>query len=306
MSRLLLFVLVALLSVAVPTGAQWLNYPAPGTPRTKDGKPNLTAPAPRAADGKPNLSGVWLHQPTSIAEWRRLLGSDRVDTAIKRSVPGMELDTVSKYSVNIFLDFRPEEVPMRPEAAEILRRRAGTPAAPGNCLPMGIPLAMLSSDPDKVVQSPGLIVIMYEADGTHRQIYTDGRGLPKEVVQPSWLGYSVGKWERETLVVETTGFNDKTWLDASGHPHDEALRVVERYHRRDFGHLDVEMTFDDPLMYTRPFSIKFTQDLLADSDIFENICNENEKDRAHMGQRWSGYLFPYAGLRKVGVHKSSD
>ena len=100
-------------------------------------------------------------------------------------------------------------------------------------------------------------------------------------MQPAWLGYSVGKWERDTLVVETAGFNDKTWLDVIGHPHSEALRVVERYHRRDFGHLDVEMTFDDPQMYTKPFTIKFTYELLADADIFENICNENEKDTVH-------------------------
>jgi hypothetical protein len=197
----------------------------------------------------------------------------------------MELDTVSKYGINILFGFKPEEVAMRPEAAEILRRRAGSNLTSGNRLPMGIPLDMLASDPDKIVQSPGLIGIMYESDGTHRQIYTDGRRLPKEVVQPSWLGSSVGKWERDTLVVETAGFNDKTWLDAMGHPHSEALRVVERYHRRDFGHMDIEMTFDDPQMYTRPFAIKFTQDLQVGSDIFEFFCNENEKDRGHIGQK---------------------
>jgi hypothetical protein len=124
--------------------------------------------------------------------------------------------------------------------------------------------------------------VMYESDGTHRQIYTDGRGLPREIVQPSWLGYSAGKWDHDTLVVESAGFNDKTWLDVTGHPHSEALHMLERYHRRDFGHMDVEVTFDDPQMYVKPFTIKFTYDLLADSDVFENIC-ENEKDRAHTG-----------------------
>jgi hypothetical protein len=122
---------------------------------------------------------------------------------------------------------------------------------------------------------------MYESDGTHRQIYIDGRPLPVER-QPSWLGYSVGRWEADTLVVETVGFNDKTNLDLMGHPHSEALRVVERYHRRDFGHLDVEIMFDDRKMYTRPFTIKITQQLLADSDILEYVCNENEKDSAHL------------------------
>jgi hypothetical protein len=126
---------------------------------------------------------------------------------------------------------------------------------------------------------------LYEIDGTQRQIYIDGRELPREVAQPSWLGYTAGKWERDTLVVESAGFNDKTWLDLIGHPHSEALRVVERYRRRDFGHLDVEMTFDDPQMYTKPFTIKFTEELLADSDVFEHFCNENEKDRTHIRQK---------------------
>jgi hypothetical protein len=138
--------------------------------------------------------------------------------------------------------------------------------------------------PHKIVHSPGLIVIIYEGSG-HRQIYTDGRELPKEVAQPSWFGYSVGRWDRDTFVVESAGFNDKTRLDAMGHPHSEALRVVERYRRRDFGHLDIEMTFDDPQIYTAPFTIRFTNELLADSDIFEYYCNENEKDRAHTGKQ---------------------
>jgi hypothetical protein len=264
--------------------AQWLNYPTPGTPRARDGKPNLAATAPRAADGKPDLSGVWLHEQTSLAEMKRLFGNV-LDAAITVSVPGMELDTVSKYAVNILLDFKPDESPMRPEAAEIFRRRLIAGNAGGDCLPLGIPLDGLVSEPNKIVQSPKMTVIMYESDGTHRQIYTDGRALPREIAQPAWLGYSVGHWERDTLVVESAGFNDKTWLDAIGSPHSEALRIVERYRRRDFGHLDVEMTFDDSRMYTKPFTIKFTEELLADSDIFENVCEENEKDRAHLGKK---------------------
>jgi hypothetical protein len=276
-----LLALFALL--ATGAHAQWLNYPTPGVPRTPDGKPNLAAPVPRAANGKPDLSGVWHVQPTSLAEWKRLLG-DRFDKELKVRAPGMELDNISKYALNIFVDFKPEEAPIRPEATEILRRRVAGDFPATSCLPIGIPFNGLVSEPNKMVQSPGVIVILYESDGTHRQIYTDGRGLPKEVAQPAWLGYSIGKWERDTLVVETAGFNDKTWLDLSGHPHSEALRIVERYRRRDFGHMDVEMTFDDPKMYTKPFTIKFTQELLADADIFENFCNENERDRAHLGQ----------------------
>jgi hypothetical protein len=274
-----MLVLLVLLSAAVQ--AQWLNFPTPGTPRSLDGKPNLAAPVPRTADGKPDISGAWHVQPTSLAEMKRIFG----DGVGLSSVPGMEPDTISKYALNILLDFKPDEALLRPEAAEILRRRTPGSNPADSCLPIGIPVNSLVSEPNKIVQSPRVIVIMYESDGTHRQIYTDGRGLPKEFAQPSWLGYSVGRWEHDTLVVKTAGFNDKTWLDLSGHPHSEALRVLERYHRRDFGHLDVELTFDDAQMYTRPFTIKYTEQLLADSDIFEYFCNENEKDRAHAGQK---------------------
>ena len=143
-----------------------------------------------------------------------------------------------------------------------------------------MPLVEMAPAPYKIIQTPELTVMLYERDTTYRQVHTDGRKLPDDP-QPTWLGYSVGKWDGDSLVVETAGFNDKTWLDLSGHPHSEALRIVERYHRRDFGHLDVDMTFDDPQMYTKPFGIKFTEELWADSDIFEYFCEENEKDRVH-------------------------
>jgi len=224
-----LLVLLVVLSAGVD--AQWLNYPAPGTPRTADGKPNLAAPASRASNGKPDLSGVWHVEPTSMAEMKRLYGDD-VGTL---NVIGMEADTISKYAINILLDFKPGESPLRPEGEEALRRNVPGTNPADSCLPMGIPFAFLVSEPDKIVQTPGLIVMMFESADAHRQIYTDGRPLPKDP-EPAWLGYSVGKWEGDTLVVETAGFNDKTWLDAMGHPHSEALRVVERYHRRDFAH----------------------------------------------------------------------
>jgi hypothetical protein len=271
-----LFLFFAFVSSAAH--AQWLNYPTPGTPRTSDGKPNLTAPAPRAANGKPDLSGVWMHEHTPLAELKRLFGADVGAT----NVPGMEVETVSKYAINILVDFKAEDSPMRPEAAEIFRRRATGLEDRGTCLPVGVPLGSLLSEPFKIVQSPRLMAVLYE--DTHRQIYTDGRVLPKEFEQPSWLGYSTGKWDRDTLLVETAGFNDKTWLDVIGHPRSEALRITERYHRRDFGHLDAEMTFDDPKMYTKPFTIKVTYELQANSDIFEYFCDENEKDSVHTGK----------------------
>jgi hypothetical protein len=266
--------------------AQWVNYPAPGTPRTRDGKPNLTAPAPRASNGKPDLSGLWHVQPTSVEEMKRLFGDDLIKASDATSVPGMELDTISKYAINIFADLKPGEEPMRPEAAALFGKRAqGGVRDPGvDCLPLGIPISSLVSEVHKIVQTPGLIVILLEVDNAHRQIYTDGRKLPVDP-QPSWLGYSVGKWVGDTLVVDTVGFNDKAWLDVLGHPRSESMHLTERYHRRDFGHMDVEMTFDDPKMYTKPFAIKVTHQLIPDSDILEYFCAENEKDRAHQAAR---------------------
>jgi len=148
---------------------------------------------------------------------------------------------------------------------------------------VGIPEADFLSEPIKIVQAPRETMILYEVGNLHRQIFVDGRTLPKEFDLPAFLGYSAGHWEGDTFVVETAGFNDKTSLDGMGHPHSDALRMTERFHRRDFGHLDIEMTFDDPKTYTRPFTIKVPHDLLPDTDIFEMFC-ENEKDRVHMGR----------------------
>jgi len=279
MSQRRLIVFCAFLSTGVH--AQWLNFATPGTPRTRDGKPNLTAPAPRTADGKPDLSGVWMHEITSVDEVKRLFGA-RFDDAIKVNGLGMEIGTQHKYSRDILLDFRPGESPLRPEAAEIMRRNVANRNPAEVCVGVnGFPLAGLLSEPIKIVQSLRLTMVLYEVGNLHRQIFTDGRTLPKEFDLPAFLGYSVGHWERDTFVVETAGFNDKTPLDGFGHPHSEALRITERFRRRDFGHLDMEITFDDPQMYTKPFTVKIPHDLLADSDIFEMFC-ENEKDRVHL------------------------
>jgi len=263
--------------------AQWLNFPTPGTPRTRDGKPNLTAPAPRALDGKPDLSGVWRHEITPPAELRRLFDT-AIDGASQVEVPGMEAAANHKYSRNILVDFKAQGSPLRPETAEIMRRRAAGTNPADVCAvgQFGIPLAGLLAELIKIVQSPRMSVIFYEIDNLHRQIYTDGRALPEEFEYPAFMGYSVGHWERDVFVVETAGFNGRTRLDLMGHPLSEAMRITERFRRRDFGHMDVEMTFDDPKMYTKPFTIKVPHDLQPDSDIFEMFCNENEKDRSHL------------------------
>jgi hypothetical protein len=264
-----------------PVHAQWLNYPTPGIPRLPDGKPNLAAPAPRTADGKPDLTGVWMHELTSVAEMKRLYGAI-IDDRVKVDVPGMEIGTQHKYATNILLDSKPAESLMRPEALEVMRKRAANRDPANVCMDIfGFPRAGLLSEPIKIVQSPRATVVLYEVGNLHRQIFTDGRVLPREFDFPAFLGYSAGHWEGDVLVVETAGFNDSTPLDGDGHPHSDALRISERFRRPDFGHLDVEMTFDDPKMYTKPFTIKIPHDLLADAEIFEMFC-ENEKDRDHL------------------------
>ena len=222
--------------------AQWLNYPTPGIPRTKDGKPNLTARAPRTG-GKPDLSGMW-------------------------SMAGLGAA------------FNITNVEMLPAAAALYKKRADTyanddPAVA--CLPEGPRAGLAGLDPFRIIQSGSMMVVLHET-GTYRQIYTDGRPLPKDM-NPTWMGYSIGHWEGETFVVTTAGYNDKTWLDFIGHPHSEALRVTERFHRTDFGHMQVELTFDDPKTYVKPFTVKLVASLVADDDLIENVCLENEKDR---------------------------
>jgi hypothetical protein len=256
--------------------AQWLNYPSPGTPRMRDGKPDLSAKAPRSSDGKPDLSGVWQTEPVPPGE--SLLGDESFFV-----VPGDDPRTFNKYFWNILADFKPAELPIRPEAAELFRKNVATAITPvSSCLPLGIPGAdMLAYAPFKIIQTRGVTVVLYEVDNTHRQIYTDGRKLPADP-NPAWLGYSVGRWEGDTFVVDSAGFNDRGRLDGFGHPRSEALRLQERFHRRDFGHMDLQVTIEDPKMYLKPITVKVTELLVPDSDVLESFCNENEKDRAHL------------------------
>jgi len=271
--------LVVVVGSAVCAPAQWVNYRTPGIPRTANGRPNLTAPAPRAADGRPELSGLWQVEPSPWAELKPLVGNMNDVFA-----PGDDLMDFSKYGINILADFKRGEEPIRPEAAARAGQRPrGKEAEPNPCLPGSITFTNLVPATIKWVQTPGLVVILQEAGFNFRQVYLDGRKPPADAL-PLWLGYSVGKWDGDTLVVDTTGFNDKTVLDALGHPHSDALRLTERYHRRDYGHMEVTLTVDDPKTYTKPFTVKYTNLLVPDSDILEYVCEENERDSRHMKQ----------------------
>ena len=274
---------LALAMTSLPVMAQWLNYKESGIPRTKDGKANLSAPAPRAANGKPDFTGVWAVQATPREEFEKLLGKD----FDKLDSPGNELAALSKYIVDVLADFKPEEEPLRPEAAKILKERrakGGDESPSSKCLPGGVPWATFIP-PFKMIQSPREIVMLHEDNNAPRQIYIDGRKVPASIELPSWVGFSTGHWEADTLVVDTVGFNDRGWLDAMGHPRSESLHIIERFNRRDFGHLDIAITFDDPKMYTKTWSIKANAVLLPDTDVLEAVCAENEKDRSHLARQ---------------------
>ena len=234
--------------------AQWLNYRVPGVPRTADGKVNLTAPVVRTPDGKPDLSGTW--------ESRGYFG-------------------------NLGRDLKAGELLMQPWAeAQVKDNQTNLhkndPMVA--CMPPGVPRVDLGGSagmphPMKIVQTPSLVVLLYETstNQTFRQVFLDGRALPKDA-QPTWLGYSVGHWEGDTLVIDTTGFNGRSWVDTgAGHPQTDAGRVTERFTRRDFGHMEIEITIDDPKAYLKPWTAKVPSTLLADSDLIETFC-ENEKD----------------------------
>jgi hypothetical protein len=249
------FVLPAILStVAVPLGAQWDPYPWRRVPRTADGKVDMNAPTQRAADGKPDLSGFWM--PTDAV----------------------------KYLLNLAADLKPEEIPLQPWARTVYNERIETNGKdhPGvRCLPSGIPEKNNIPDGLKVVQTPDLIVFLHESRTIYRQIFLDGRPLPRNA-QPTWMGYSVGKWEGDTLVVETIGQNGKTWLDMRGLPATEALRVTERFSRRNIGNMDIDVTINDTQAYTKPWNVKLGWRLLPDAELIESICEENNKDPVHM------------------------
>jgi hypothetical protein len=243
--------IAGMILAAAQAGAQWLNYPAPGVPRGSDGKVNLRAPVQRLPGGRPDLSGVWT--PDNV-----------------------------KHLENIGTGEKP--LPLLPAAAALFENRKadhGKEDPDANCTLSGVPRIEAVPFPFKILQSSDEVVILYEAFTTFRQVFMDGRSLPPDP-QASWMGYSVGKWDGDTLVVETAGFNDETWLDSAGTPHSDALHVTERYHRRDIGHLDIQITLDDPKTFLHPFTVTEHFHLLPDTTLLEFICSENNRDLGHL------------------------
>ena len=253
-----------LMLAATPLAAQWLNYPTPGVPRSSDGKVNLGAPAPHTADGKPDLSGIWYLEGPPC-------GNGCADYT-----GGPE-----------FQDFGarlPGGLPYQPWAADLVKKRAadlGRDDPVASCRPAGALRLFTFPPPRKIVQLPGLLIILSERDVTFRQIFTDGRPLLKDP-DPSWNGYSTGKWEGDTLVVQTTGFRDGIWLDRKGSPMTDAAKVTERFRRLNYGRLEIAVTVDDPKAYTKPWTVQLNQRIAVDTEILDYFCQDNEKDSVHM------------------------
>jgi hypothetical protein len=184
---------------------------------------------------------------------------------------------IHRFFVNILADFKPAEVSVLPQAA------AQTVGPPPACPPPTLPISYFVPLPFRIVQTPQVLVMLFEGEHAFRQIHTDGRKLPVDP-QPSWLGYSIGRWEGRTLVVDTIGFNNRAPLDIFGHPRSEALHMTEKFFRRDFGHMEVELTIDDPKTYNKPFTVRFNVILSPDTELLEYFCTDNEKDQAHLGK----------------------
>ena len=245
-----------------PALAQWPTRVPPGLPRTSDGTPNLTAPPPRTPDGRVDLSGVWEAMP---------------DPGGKPG--GIEGIVAPRYLQDVTRDAPARATLMLPWADALYKARAANQFLDNpqvRCLPSGVPRVHALTLPYKIVQQPELVVLLYESGTLYRQVFLDGRRHPADP-QPTWMGYSIGRWEGDALVVETIGFNDQTWLDGTGHPHSERMRLTERFIRRSVGRMDLEITIDDPGTYTQPIRYVQPQALLPDGELIEYVCAENVK-----------------------------
>jgi hypothetical protein len=272
-SALLAFVAAGVLFfVSPPLAAQWFKYPTADVPRSGDGKPNLTAPTPRTRDGKPDFSGMWLTAD----------GRPCTPQSEQFQVCGSELP-MSRYGINIgagmsgglpYLPWAAQQVKIQTEQHSIDDPHA-------RCMPDTFVRLYGLPHMQKFIQAPGLLVMLYELNANYRQVFTDGRPLPDDP-QPSWQGYSSGKWVDDTLIVNSIGFRDGLWLDWVGSPLTEAAKVQERIRRPDFGHLEVEVTVDDPKAYTKPWTVMLKQAIVLNTELVDEICLENEKSTKHM------------------------
>jgi hypothetical protein len=273
-------VAAALILGALPAAllAQWPPFPTPGVPKLAGGKPDMDGPTPRTAGGKPDFSGIWAFEGK-----RESRPSDAGPPPAGGNVPTAATPGLAEFfdigsTVKGGLPFTPWAAALRKE-----RKDANNKDNPdAHCLPIGLMQLNTHPQPRKMIQMPGLIVILYEAQSGVRQIFMDGRSLPNNDPEPWWYGYSIGHWDGDTLVVESKGFRDDVWLDVEGSPLTSSGKMTERFRRVNFGHLQIEVTVEDPSAYTRAWTVKINQRLLLDTDLIEFICNENEKSDAHL------------------------
>jgi hypothetical protein len=274
-SRLLFATAFAVALALTPVAAQWPRHVDKKVPLKADGTVNLEAPTPRTSDGKPDLTGTWLN------EW--FYGGQ-----VRRPPAALPGEPPPSTFGNIGANF-PNGLPMQPWAKALMaeRKRLGSKDNPdAHCLPMGIMQFHEHPQPRKMIQTLDVLVILYEGNAGVRQIFTDGRPLPNNDPNPWWYGYSVGRWEGDTLVVETTGVRDNGWHDVDGSPQTDAVKYTERFRRLNYGTMKIDVTIDDPKAYTAPFTVRVNQKLMVDervdAELIEFICAENEKDVERM------------------------
>jgi hypothetical protein len=267
--------LPVLLLSATAAFAQWPTYPTPG-PRTKDGKIDFAAAPPKAADGKPDFSGLW--EPARGPGGR---GGESMNGTppLPFPIPTQPGDPPVAQFFNIGAGFKDGLLPFTPWAAELRAKRKAdnnkdNPDA--LCQPLGLTQLHMHPQPRKIVQTPRDIVVLYEANGNTRDILTDGRPLPNNSPTPWWYGYSVGHWDGDTLVVETTGFRDDVWLDVEGSPLTNTGKMTERWRRPKFGLMQIDITIEDPKAYTKPFTVRVNHQLMPDSALMEFVCEERD------------------------------
>jgi hypothetical protein len=263
--------LTVLAACAMPIFAQWPGYTTPG-PR-KDGKVDFAAPPPRTPDGKPDFSGLW--EPAHAAGARDGLNGT---APLPFAIPTSPDDPPVAQFFNIGAGFK-EGLPFTPWAAQLRAQRKGNDNKDNPdalCLPLGLTQLHMHPQPRKVIQTPREIVILYEANGNTRQILTDGRKPPNNDPEPWWYGYSVGHWEGDTLVIETTGFRDDVWLDVEGSPLTSSGKMTERWRRVKFGLMQIDITIEDPKAYTKPFTVRVNHQLMPDTELMEFVCQERD------------------------------
>jgi hypothetical protein len=277
------FAILCSLLLSTSLLAQWIKYPTAGVPRKPDGSVNMTAPAPRLADGKPDFSGIWMtgdpNRPASaVALTSPTIPAAPAATNIDDK-PGDPKDIRSSRQMsNIGVDL-PGGLPYQPWLVPIVKQRTANLAIDDphiKCLPDNFLRAYGLPHLLKFVHTPGLLVVLNEMNAGYRQVFTDARPFPEDPT-PSWQGYSSAKWSGDTLIIDTIGLRDDTWIDWNGSVVTESAKVREQIRRPDFGHLEIQVTVDDPKAYTRPWTVNLKQRIVVDTDLIDEICLENEK-----------------------------